>query len=269
MPASQIHYLLRNQGFSEVRDLLEDYPGEARILNSARSAPIAVLIKLLTCGMVEHAVDCNARDCVINVLEAFDALLEAHPRGVENVDKRGDTALIIACRDGRLVSAGRDTNPRRATKILLWAVDRMIDACPSAVSVPDQHGTFALGHVCDMGSGPMEIIGKLARVYPDALLARNLICDMVSFFDLFWDRIDLLLGICPRTALEGSPTRRLWNQIKSKYVKKSEPHPDLVPTTSPERRCPMSQPKLRRTNPNTTPRRNASSLPSSGRRTWC
>jgi len=225
MPVSQIHYLLRNDCYFEVVNLLEHDPNQARTLNSARATPLAVLIKSMTQGTVWTALDQRIPQYVNGVQDAFDALLTAHPLGVENVDKRGHTALIIAC--SNISGYSGSTEQSTARKILAWAVDRMIDACPSAASIADGMGRLPLAHVCDRGFGPLDILTKLARAYPEALLIDNThnphILNAMLDIDFLWDRVGPFLEICPRAALVGhmrNPIQTLWSRIQFTYTDK-------------------------------------------------
>jgi hypothetical protein len=241
MPRSRrvpfIFSLLRNANFQEVRPLLEQWPDEASALNSARTTPLAVLIQMLTEGMVCTALSQNSPYFTTWVPDAVDALLQAYPRGVEHVNKRGDTALHVACRHGG--SLLDDCGGNRNNSILRWAVDRMIDACPSVAAIQDACGKIPLRLVANLGGGPMDIIKKLARAYPAALVERGSpVVDMLDC-DLYWDRAVTLVRLHPTAALaEGgsigylNPFQMLYFRIEFSFLDEIRPRTGMVPTRS-------------------------------------
>ena len=230
MAVAPIHEILCNHHFQEVVNHLNYRPEDARILNLAKQTPLAVLVKMITCGAVGIALSKGIRKYVVGVQGAFDALLKAFPRGVANVDKYGDTALIIACRNGNMRSIDFIMECGYQGKILHWISDRMIGAYPTAASIPDQFGTLPI-HIADIGGGSMEIIKMLARANPASLAGcQSPILYMAGLGPLggkiHWDRVKTILDINPSAALAEdrimghttNPIKTLWSKIERRYV---------------------------------------------------
>jgi ankyrin repeat protein len=224
MPVAYIHTLLRNHCFYDVADLVRRDQASAVALNSAKTSPLGVLITLLTRGTVQMAIDQDSREYADGFQDAFEALLDACPRAVAHVDKYGDTPLIIACRDGHVARLELMIQQSIHADMLRWVIERMIDVCPISVKVADCFGELPLFHVTDMGGGPLDIIKRLIRAYPDSLLRdgrKNLILDMVESGPvMYWDRLKPILALCPAAALvrpkhSVNPIHRLWLTVYS------------------------------------------------------
>jgi len=79
MPVSEIHALLRSNCFAAVCDFVQNYPHKARSLNSARSTPLAVLVRWMTWGRVNTALTHNIPSAVEGFQDAFEAMLATCP----------------------------------------------------------------------------------------------------------------------------------------------------------------------------------------------
>mmetsp|Transcript_37981 Transcript_37981/g.83278 ORF Transcript_37981/g.83278 Transcript_37981/m.83278 type:complete len:492 (-) Transcript_37981:166-1641(-) len=222
MPISQLHVLLRNRRFDNVLNHLALYPDEARILNTARQTPIAVLVKSICTGTTACALHDNAPGWSTAVEDAFDSLLRAYPRGAGVADKRHDTALNIACRHAAMIPA-RQTRPHETeegpyySRLLRWMILRMIDACPDAAGIPDANGLTPMQNVCNFGGAPRDIIKRLVRACPESLLSLH--GPLVGMLDthLFWDDIKPLLEGLPLSSVDLKIhllLRQLWERMR-------------------------------------------------------
>lgn len=235
-----IHTLLRSDDFYEVAELVRAEPEQAAALNSANSSPLGVLVKNATCGTVCTAIHQNIPRFVEGFELALDALVTACPAAVGHGNKYGDTPLVIACRDSHISSTGTSASTTYQ-ELMKWAVERMIDAFPAAVRIPDRNsGNLPIHYVLDMGyGGPMDIVVKLVRAYPESLLQQNgwgssivpmLVDNLHSSDTCIWGRIKTLVSLCPASALTQNQGRcnaiqALWFKIRNRpdYLARQQP----------------------------------------------